>query len=82
MADEKADTATHNPDPERWWAHRRFQSYIGILGLLGLSAAAILGDVDEAAGELLGYAGVGCLLLIIQYAGTTAVDALRAWKGN
>lgn len=70
------------PDPTAWWWHRRFQSYLGIAGLIGLSAAAIVGSVDKAASDLLGYAGIGCIVLIVQYAGSTAVDAVRAWKGN
>jgi len=70
------------PDPHAWWWHRRLQSYLGIAGLVGLAALAIYYPVSEHATELLGYAGLGCLLLIAQYLGSSIVDIVRAWRGG
>lgn len=69
-----------NPNPRKWWFHRRIMCYLGIVGLIGLSAIAILFPVSAPAAELLKYAGLGCCLLIAQYMGTSIVDIVRAWR--
>jgi len=68
------------PDARAWWWHRRLQSYLGIAGLSSLAAMAIHYPVSEASAELLSYAGLGCLLLIGQYMGSTVEDLIRAWR--
>jgi len=70
------------PDASAWWWHRRLQSYLGIAGLMALAALAIYYPVSEASAELLSYAGMGCLLLIAQYLGSSIVDIVRAWRDN
>lgn len=71
------------PDPAKWWRHRRYQSYIGIVGLIALSAMAIVWPVSDAVAGLLEYAGLACILLVVGYGpGSTCVDAIRAWRGG
>ena len=71
------------PDPAKWWRHRRYQSYIGIAGLLGIAVIVVQGSVDEAATGLLEYVGIGCAALAVQYSLSTSLcDAIRAWRGN
>jgi len=80
MSDKPENTP---PDPVKWWRHRRYQSYMGIAGLVGLSTLAILWPVSDAVAGLLEYAGVGCILLIVGYGpGSTLCDAIRAWKDH
>jgi len=77
----KDDSQNVPPDPVKWWRHRRYQSYIGIGGLLAVGTLAVLHPVSDAATDLLGYVGIGCILLIVGYGpGSTLCDALRAWK--
>jgi len=71
-----------NPNPFRWWFHRRIMCYMGIAGLIGLAAIAIIFPVSTASAELLKYAGLGCCLLIAQYMGSSVCDAIKAWKCN
>jgi len=68
------------PNKFKWWFHRRIMCYMGIFGLVGLAAIAIIFPVSTASAELLKYAGLGCCLLILQYMGTSVVDAIRAWR--
>jgi hypothetical protein len=71
------------PDAAKWWRHRRYQSYLGIAGLLALSIVAVGGNVDDAAAALLEYAGIGCAALAVQYSLSASLcDAVRAWKGD
>lgn len=81
--DQRRPTEEHPPDLYEWWRHRKTQSYLGIIGLIGISAAAIYFNVDVAAASLLKWAGIGCVFLIIQYGPlSSCVDIVRAWKGN
>ena len=51
-----------------------------LLGVVVAASLAIYYPVSEASAELLSYAGMGCLLLIAQYLGSSIVDIVRAWR--
>lgn len=76
-----ASEVSVNPNPERWWQHRRWQSYLGYVGLAALGAGVFTLGVPDGAGDLLEYIALGFLVPVIGYApGSTIVDAIRAWR--
>ena len=71
-----------NPDPERWWLHRRRQAYLGIAELVVLAGLAAAVQLNEHQAAILGWCALGALVQIAQYAGATLEDVVRAYRGT
>lgn len=72
-----------HPDPVAWWWHRRVQSYIGVVGLIGVGLAAFNMALTAGEARVLETVGLGCILLVVGYGpGSTLVDIVKAWRGN
>jgi hypothetical protein len=57
-------------------------AYLGILGAFLELAVVWRTEVSEPEAEILTYAALVFALLIIQYMGSSMVDAIRAWRGT
>lgn len=80
MTDETAPD--EHPEPERWWRHRRRQSYGALAGVFALGAASVSGLIPEGAVPVVQSAIWALTSVVIFYhGGASAVDAVAKLRG-
>jgi len=70
-----------NPDVQKWWRHRRWQSYAALSAVVGLGSAGVAGLVPSGAAPIVQTA-IWALttVVVIYHGGASAVDAVRGMK--
>jgi len=73
---------TDNPDPERWWRHRRWQSYVALAGVIGVGGSSLAGLVPDGAAPVAQSVTWALVSVVILYhGGAAAVDAAAKMRG-
>lgn len=73
----KPELPNEHPDPATWWAHRRYQAYIALAGVVSLGGVAVAGVVPEGSGPIVQSAIWALTAIVAVYSGgATVVDAM------
>lgn len=68
-------TDDSNPNPARWWFHRRTMAYIALFTLVVAMGATLFGAVNPALSEIIQGLGWVFGFIVVGYYGNNALEA-------
>lgn len=88
MPEQDAKAATDAPAkppgaPKTWWAEMKWQSRIGLFGMVVQIPALAYFGLDDAATMPVVVVNLGLVATVLHYGGgSAAIDLVRAWRGE